>query len=199
MIHTLPELSFGYSALEPYIDAQTMEIHHTKHHQTYIDKLNEALKGHQDLAQKPVEDLLRNLDDIPEDIRTAVRNHGGGHFNHSFFWKILSPEDGEKSNPLNDAIAESFGSFDTFKEEFSNTALARFGSGWAWLVKDAGKLSIISTANQDSPISEGKTPILGLDVWEHAYYLKYQNKRADYIKAFWSIIDWDQVENNFQA
>lgn len=199
MIHTLPELPYAYDALEPHIDAKTMEIHHTKHHQTYIDKLNEALGKYKELQEKPLEALLKDLDSVPQDIRAAVKNHGGGHLNHSFFWKILSPEDGQKSDDLTNAIDNSFGSFEKFKEEFTSAALNRFGSGWAWLVKDGEKLAIISTANQDSPLSEGKTPILGLDVWEHAYYLNYQNKRADYIKAFFNIIDWDQVHKNFVA
>ncbi len=198
MIQVLPKLSFAYNALEPHIDAQTMEIHHTKHHQAYIDKFNTALEKYPDLQEKSLTDLLTNLDSIPEDIRMAVRNHGGGHFNHSFFWQILSPTGGgQPSGALTEAIDKNFGDFTKFQEAFNNTALNRFGSGWAWLVKAMDKLEIISTPNQDSPISEGKTPLLGLDVWEHAYYLKYQNRRIDYVNAFWNIINWVAVDKNF--
>ena len=199
MKHVLPELGYTYDALEPYIDAKTMEIHHTKHHQTYIDKLNAALEGHADLESKTVLELVANLDAIPENIRTAVRNHGGGHANHSFFWKVLGPNQGGKpAGKLAEAIDHTFGSFDTFKEKFEAAAANRFGSGWAWLVKDAdGKLGVDSTANQDSPVMSDKTPLLGLDVWEHAYYLKYQNRRPEYIKAFWNVVNWTQVASNF--
>ncbi len=191
---TLPELPYAYDALEPHIDKETMNIHHTKHHNTYVTKLNAALEGHDDLANKSIEDILANLDAVPENIRTAVRNNGGGHANHSLFWTLLSPNGGgEPSGELADNINSAFGSFDKFKEEFAAAGAGRFGSGWAWLVVNNGNLEITSTPNQDTPISEGKTPILGLDVWEHAYYLKYQNKRPDYIAAFWNVVDWDKV------
>ena len=191
---TLPELPYAYDALEPHIDKETMNIHHTKHHNTYVTKLNDALEGHDDLAGKSIEEILANLDAVPESIRTAVRNNGGGHANHTLFWTLLSPNGGgEPTGELADKINETFGSFDKFKEEFANAAAYRFGSGWAWLVVNNGNLEITSTPNQDTPISEGKTPILGLDVWEHAYYLKYQNKRPDYISAFWNVVNWDKV------
>ena len=199
MLHSLPELKYAYDALEPYIDAKTMEIHHTKHHQAYIDKLNQALDGHADLADKSVVELIANLDALPDYIRTAVRNHGGGHANHSLFWTLIGPPKGfQPEGRLVDALNQTFGSFDAFKEQFEAAAAGRFGSGWAWLSKDAdGKLRIESTANQDSPVLEGRTPILGLDVWEHAYYLKYQNRRAEYIKAFWNVVNWPQVAAYF--
>ncbi|MGN8645492.1 superoxide dismutase SodA [Gracilibacillus sp. HCP3S3_G5_1] len=191
---TLPDLPYAYDALEPHIDKETMNIHHTKHHNTYVTKLNDALEGHDDLANKSIEEILANLDAVPESIRTAVRNNGGGHANHSLFWTLLSPNGGgEPTGELADAINSTFGSFDKFKEEFAAAGAGRFGSGWAWLVVNNGNLEITSTPNQDTPISEGKTPILGLDVWEHAYYLKYQNKRPDYIAAFWNVVDWDKV------
>lgn len=191
---TLPELPYAYDALEPHIDKETMNIHHTKHHNTYVTKLNDALEGHDDLAGKSIEEILANLDAVPESIRTAVRNNGGGHANHTLFWTLLSPNGGgEPTGELADKINETFGSFDKFKEEFANAAANRFGSGWAWLVVNNGNLEITSTPNQDTPISEGKTPILGLDVWEHAYYLNYQNKRPDYISAFWNVVNWDKV------
>lgn len=193
---TLPELPYAYDALEPHIDKETMNIHHTKHHNTYVTKLNAALEGHDDLANKSIEDILANLDQVPENIRTAVRNNGGGHANHSLFWTLLSSNGGgEPSGALADDINNTFSSFDKFKEEFAQAAAGRFGSGWAWLVVNNGNLEITSTPNQDTPISEGKTPILGLDVWEHAYYLKYQNKRPDYIAAFWNVVDWNKVES----
>jgi len=200
MKHVLPELGYAYDALEPYIDAKTMEIHHTKHHQAYIDKLNAALDGHADLQDKTVLELVANLDAVPENIRTAVRNHGGGHANHSLFWKVLGPnQGGQPTGKLAVAVDRDFGSFDAFKEKFEAAAANRFGSGWAWLVKDGdGKLSVDSTANQDSPLMSGKTPLLGLDVWEHAYYLKYQNRRPEYIKAFWNVVNWAQVARNFE-
>ena len=198
MSHNLPELSYAYNALEPYFDAQTMEIHHTKHHQTYVDKLNAALEGHSDLQGKGVEDLLRGLDSVPENIRTAVRNHGGGHFNHSFFWPMLRKET-SYGGGVADAINSSFGSFDTFKEQFSNSAALLFGSGWTWLVWSNNELQIVTTANQDNPLSQGKTPILGIDVWEHAYYLLYQNRRADYLQGFFNVVDWDVVASRFVA
>ncbi|SHN11653.1 superoxide dismutase SodA [Gracilibacillus kekensis] len=191
---TLPDLPYGYDALEPHIDKETMNIHHTKHHNTYVTKLNAALEGHDDLANKSIEDILANLDSVPENIRTAVRNNGGGHANHSLFWTLLSPNGGgAPSGELADQINSAFGSFDKFKEDFAAAGAGRFGSGWAWLVVNNGELEITSTPNQDTPISEGKAPILGLDVWEHAYYLKYQNKRPDYIAAFWNVVDWDKV------
>ncbi|MEC3606004.1 superoxide dismutase SodA [Bacillus glycinifermentans] len=194
MAYKLPELPYAYDALEPHIDKETMNIHHTKHHNTYVTKLNEAVAGKQDLESKSVEELVSNLDAVPEDIRTAVRNNGGGHANHSLFWKLLSPNGGgAPTGELAEAIDKKFGSFDQFKEQFANSAAGRFGSGWAWLVVNNGELEITSTPNQDSPLSEGKTPILGLDVWEHAYYLNYQNRRPDYIKAFWSVVNWDEV------
>ncbi len=198
MTHILPELGYDYDALEPLIDAQTMEIHHTKHHQTYVDKLNAALKGHEDLAALTVNQLIADLDRVPEAIRTAVRNHGGGHSNHSFFWPLLQ-KGGVPAGEVVEAIERDFGGFDPFKAEFSNAAALVFGSGWAWLVSDKGKLSIATTPNQDSPLMTGKTPVLGLDVWEHAYYLKYQNRRPDYIQAFFDIINWDQVNAHFRA
>ena len=198
MSHQLPELSYAYNALEPYIDAQTMEIHHTKHHQAYINKLNAALEGHADLQNKSVEDLLRNLNAVPESIRTAVRNHGGGHFNHSFFWPMLRKET-KFSGKIADAINSRFGGFDKFKDQFSNAAATLFGSGWAWLTWSNNELQIMATPNQDNPISQGKTPILGIDVWEHAYYLKYQNRRPEYISAFFNVINWDKVNEYFKA
>ncbi len=198
MSQNLPELPYAYNALEPYFDAQTMEIHHTKHHQTYVDKLNAALEGHADLQSKSVEDLLRDLNSVPESIRTAVRNHGGGHFNHSFFWPMLRKET-SYGGEVADAINSSFGSFDTFKEQFSNSAALLFGSGWAWLVWSNNELQIVTTANQDNPLSQGKTPILGIDVWEHAYYLKYQNRRPEYVSAYFNVINWDTVNEYFKA
>jgi Fe-Mn family superoxide dismutase len=190
----LPPLPYAYDALEPHIDARTMEIHHTKHHQAYIDNANAALEKHPELASKSVEDLLGNLNAVPEDIRTVIRNHGGGHANHSLFWTVLKAGGGKPSADVAAAIDKSFGSFDAFKTQFETAAKSRFGSGWAWLsVKKDGSLSVTSTPNQDSPISEGLTPILGLDVWEHAYYLKYQNKRPDYVAAFWNVVNWDEV------
>lgn len=198
MAHTLPALPYAYDALEPHIDARTMEIHHTKHHQTYIDKLNAALTKYPELADKPVEDLLKDLNAVPEDIRTAVKNHGGGHYNHSMFWKIMAPNaGGQPSGKLAEMITTKFGSFDKFKEEFNTAAANRFGSGWAWLSIDkAGALIITSSANQDCPLSEGLKPILGLDVWEHAYYLNYQNRRPDYMNAWWNVVNWSEVEKS---
>ncbi|HLR58846.1 MAG TPA: superoxide dismutase [Pseudogracilibacillus sp.] len=195
----LPELPYAYDALEPTIDKETMNIHHTKHHNTYVTNLNAALENHADLQDKSLKDLISDIDALPEDIRTAVRNNGGGHSNHSFFWHVLSPNGG--GNPTGEVakkIDAKFGSFDAFKEEFQKAAATRFGSGWAWLVLNNGELEIMSTPNQDSPLMEGKTPILGLDVWEHAYYLKYQNKRPEYAKNFWNVVNWEQVEDNFK-
>lgn len=190
----LPNLPYAYDALEPTIDTDTMNIHHTKHHNTYVTNLNAALEGHDDLQNKSIEDLISDMDAIPEEIRTAVRNNGGGHANHSLFWQILSPNGGgEPSGELADKITEKFGSLDKFKEEFQQAAATRFGSGWAWLVLNNGELEVMSTPNQDSPIMEGKTPLLGLDVWEHAYYLKYQNRRPEYAQAFWDKVNWEKV------
>lgn len=198
MKHTLPTLTYAYDALEPYIDARTMEIHHTKHHQAYIDKLNAALEDYPELAQKSIESLVENIADIPESIRTAVRNHGGGHANHTFFWSILRPaqdRDNEPTGNLRVAIDKTFGSFDKFKTQFAQAAIGQFGSGWAWLVKDKnGALTVEASANQVSPLMEAKTPLIGLDVWEHAYYLKYQNRRPEYIEAFWAVVNWDEAE-----
>jgi Fe-Mn family superoxide dismutase len=195
MTYQLPDLPYDYSALEPHIDARTMEIHHTKHHKTYVDKLNAAIEGHSDLEYDNVDDLLKNFDKVPEDIKGAVRNHGGGHSNHSLFWTIMGPDGGgEPSGSLASALDDSFGSFKEFRDKFNTAATNHFGSGWAWLVSDGGKLDVISLPNQDSPLITGKTPILGLDVWEHAYYLKYQNKRPDYIEAWWNTINWSGVE-----
>jgi superoxide dismutase, Fe-Mn family len=190
----LPPLPYANDALEPHIDARTMEIHHTKHHQTYIDNANGAIEKHPELASKSVEDLLRDLNAIPEDIRAVIRNHGGGHANHTLFWTVLKAGGSKPSGDVAAGIDKAFGGFDAFKTQFENAAKTRFGSGWAWLsVKKDGALTVTSTANQDSPLSEGLTPILGLDVWEHAYYLKYQNKRPDYVAAFWNIVNWDEV------
>jgi Fe-Mn family superoxide dismutase len=199
MPYQLPKLPYGYDALEPHIDARTMEIHYTKHHQTYINNVNAALEKYPALAEKSVEDLISDLSAIPEDIRTAVRNNGGGHANHSLFWTIMGPKaGGEPKGELADAIQSAFGGFDGFKDQFSKAATGRFGSGWAWLSVDGGgKLILSSTANQDSPLSEGLTPILGLDVWEHAYYLNYQNRRPDYIAAWWNVVNWKQVASNY--
>lgn len=201
MPHTLPKLPYEYNALEPYIDAQTMEIHHTKHHQTYIDKLNAAVEKYPELAEKPVEELLKDLNAVPEDIRTTVRNHGGGHYNHSLFWNMMAPSAGGKpQGEIATAINEKFGSFDDFTKAFTEAATTRFGSGWAWLViTKENTLEIMSTANQDSPISEGKIPLLGLDVWEHAYYLHYNQRRPDYIEAFWNVVNWNEVQKRYET
>lgn len=191
----LPELSYSFDALEPHIDKQTMEIHHGKHHQAYVDNLNKALEGQEEFANKDIEEILKSLDKLPESIRTAVRNNGGGHYNHSLFWDWMSPDGGGKpEGELAKKIDEDLGGFEKFKEEFKKAALGRFGSGWAWLVLDGDKLKVMSTPNQDNPISEDKRPLLGIDVWEHAYYLKYQNKRADYIDSWWNVVDWKKVE-----
>ncbi|PHA01008.1 superoxide dismutase [Bacillus pseudomycoides] len=197
--HELPNLPYAYDALEPHFDKETMNIHHTKHHNTYVTNLNAALEGHAELAEKSIEELVANLNEVPEAIRTAVRNNGGGHANHSLFWTILSPNGGgQPVGELASAIEAKFGSFDAFKDEFAKAGATRFGSGWAWLVINNGELEITSTPNQDNPLMEGKTPILGLDVWEHAYYLHYQNRRPDYIGAFWNIVDWNAVEKRYQ-
>lgn len=197
--HELPNLPYAYDALEPHFDKETMNIHHTKHHNTYITNLNAALEGHVELADKSVEELVANLNEVPEAIRTAVRNNGGGHANHTFFWTILSPNGGgQPVGELATAIEAKFGSFDAFKEEFAKAGATRFGSGWAWLVVNNGELEVTSTPNQDSPLTEGKTPVVGLDVWEHAYYLNYQNRRPDYIGAFWNVVDWNAAEKRYQ-
>ena len=194
MPFTLPPLPYPPDALEPHIDRQTMEIHHEKHHGTYVKNLNAALEKHPDLQSKTIEDLLREINRVPEDIRTAVRNNGGGHANHSMFWQIMAANaGGQPTGPIADSIKSSFGGFDKFKDEFSKVALGRFGSGWAWVLEQDGRLVIDSTANQDSPLMEGKTPVFGLDVWEHAYYLKYQNRRADYIAAWWNVVNWAEI------
>lgn len=200
LAHQLPALPYASNALEPHIDTQTMEIHHGRHHNTYVTNLNNALEGHADLQSKSIEDLISDLNSIPESIRTAVRNNGGGHANHSLFWQILSPNGGgAPSGALADAINNELGGFDKFKEDFAKAGATRFGSGWAWLSVDKNKkLVVSSTPNQDSPIMEGLTPILGLDVWEHAYYLKYQNKRPDYIAAFWNVVNWDEVAKRYE-
>ena len=196
----LPALPYAYDALEPHIDARTMEIHHTKHHQAYIDNANAALEKHPQLASKAVEELLADLNAIPEDIRMVIRNHGGGHANHSLFWTVLKNDGGKPNADIAAAIEKDFGGFDAFKSQFETAAKTRFGSGWAWLsVKKDGKLAVTSTANQDNPVSEGLTPILGLDVWEHAYYLKYQNKRPDYVAAFWNVVNWGEVARRLKA
>jgi len=200
MAHTLPALPYDFGALEPHIDAQTMQIHHDKHHQAYVNNLNAALDKHPEWHNKSLEELLRGINSVPEDIRTAVRNNGGGHHNHSLFWTIMGPKaGGEPSGKLADAIGKAFGDFAKFKEAVATAATTRFGSGWAWLVKAGGKVEIISTANQDSPVMEGKFPVMGLDVWEHAYYLKYQNRRPDYVTAWWNVVNWQEVGRRFDA
>ncbi len=200
MAYSLPDLPYDYAALEPHIDARTMEIHHTKHHKTYVDKLNAAIEGHDNLQYDHVDKLLKNFDAVPENIKGPVRNHGGGHSNHTLFWAIMAPDaGGEPTGEVASAINDAFGSFKEFQEKFNAAATNHFGSGWAWLVLDAGKLDVISLPNQDSPLITGKTPIFGLDVWEHAYYLKYQNKRPDYIEAWWNVVNWDEVNNRLTA
>jgi Fe-Mn family superoxide dismutase len=199
MSHQLPALPYDFAALEPHIDAQTMQIHHGKHHAAYVNNLNAALEKHADLQSKSAEDLIKNLSAIPEDIRGAVRNNGGGHVNHTMFWQIMGPgKGGAPTGPIGDAIKGAFGSFETFKEQMNKGGVSRFGSGWVWLVSAGGKLAIESTANQDNPMSDGKTPIFGIDVWEHAYYLKYQNRRPDYLGAWWNVINWDEVNKRFK-
>jgi len=206
MAYELPDLPYGFDALEPHIDTTTMQIHHGKHHNTYVTKLNGAIENHPELADKPVEDLISNIGALPSDIQTAVRNNGGGHANHSMFWEIMGPNGGgEPGDALADAIGQEWGSFDKFKEAFANAAVGRFGSGWAWLIVDAGgNLKITSTPNQDSPLMQDVapdpgTPVLGLDVWEHAYYLNYQNRRPDYIEAWWNVVNWDEVAKRYDA
>ncbi len=200
MAHEVPALSYSFDALEPHIDAQTMEIHHDRHHAAYVGNLNSALEKHPDLQLKTVEELIADLSAIPDDIRGAVRNNGGGHANHTLFWTIMSPDGGgEPSGSLADAIADAFGSLDDLKSKLSSAAVGQFGSGWGWLSVDGGKLVVESTPNQDSPLSQGRTPILGVDVWEHAYYLNYQNRRPDYVNAWWNVVDWSEVARRFEA
>ena len=197
MAFELPKLPYDYDALEPYIDKETMTIHHDKHHNTYVTKLNSAIEG-TDLESKSIEEIVANLDSVPSDIQTAVRNNGGGHLNHSLFWEMMTPNSKEEGTVI-DEIKKQWGSLDKFKEEFADAAAGRFGSGWAWLVVNNGKLEITSTPNQDNPITEGKTPILGIDVWEHAYYLKYQNARPEYIKQFWNVVNWEKVDELYNT
>ncbi|CAN5629344.1 superoxide dismutase SodA [soil metagenome] len=200
MAHQLPDLPYPHNALEPHIDERTMQIHHGKHHNTYVTNLNNALEGHSDLQNKSAEELIKDLDSLPEGIRTAVRNNGGGHVNHSMFWQIMSPNGGgQPSGELADAINQAFGSFDEFKAKFKAAAVGQFGSGWAWLgLNSSGDLHVHGTPNQDNPIMQGHKPIMGIDVWEHAYYLKYQNVRPDYIDAWWNVVDWDKVNENYK-
>jgi Fe-Mn family superoxide dismutase len=197
-MHEVPPLPYAFDALEPHIDAKTMEIHHDKHHAAYVTNLNKALDGHPDLQGKSVEDLLRGIDSVPEAIRTAVRNHGGGHANHTLFWQVMGPQaGGAPSGDLGSAIQQAFGSFEGFKEKLTNAATGQFGSGWGWLVASGGKLEVIARPNQDSPLMEGKVPLLGVDVWEHAYYLKYQNRRPDYLAAWWNTVNWQAVTDRY--
>jgi Fe-Mn family superoxide dismutase len=199
MAHTLPPLPYAFDALEPHIDKQTMEIHHGKHHAAYVNNLNAALEKHPDLQSKSVEDLIRSINTVPEDIRTAVRNNGGGHVNHTMFWQIMGPTaGGAPTGAIADALTSAFGSFDAFKEQFGKAGVGRFGSGWAWVIDNGGKLAIESTPNQDNPIMEGKKAVFGLDVWEHAYYLKYQNRRPDYIAAWWNVVNWAEVNKRLR-
>ena len=199
MAHEVPPLPYDYNALEPHIDEQTMRIHHDKHHAAYVTNLNAALEKHPELQQKSIGDLLKSINSVPEDIRTAVRNNGGGHANHTMFWEIMGPGNGgAPAGALGDAINSTFGDFETFKKQVNDAGVKRFGSGWAWLIDAGGKLVIESTANQDSPLMEGKKPILGVDVWEHAYYLKYQNRRPDYLAAWWNVVNWDAVAKRFK-
>ena len=200
MAHSLPPLPYDYNALEPHIDEQTMRIHHDKHHGAYVNNLNAALEKHPELQNRSAEDLLKSINSIPDDIRTAVRNNGGGHVNHTMFWEIMGPgKGGAPTGAIADAITSTFGSFETFKTQINDAGAKRFGSGWAWLVDVGGKLAIESTANQDSPLMEGKRPIMGVDVWEHAYYLKYQNRRPDYLAAWWNVVNWDAINKRFRA
>ena len=200
MAYTLPDLPYPKDALEPHIDAKTMEIHHDKHHAAYVNNLNAAIEKHPELGKSSAEELISNLKNVPEDIRAAVRNNGGGHVNHSMFWKLMKKGGGKPAGDLGKAINESFGGFEQFQAKFEDAGIKRFGSGWTWLVlNSAGKLEIVSFANQDNPLMEGQRPILGCDVWEHAYYLKYQNRRADYLKAWWNVVNWDEAEKNYKA
>ena len=197
MAHEVPPLPYDYAALEPYIDTETMHLHHDKHHQAYVNNLNAAIEKHPDLGKHSAEDLLRNLNSVPEDVRTTIRNNGGGHVNHSMFWTIMKPKGGgAPTGPIAEQITKYFGSFDDFKKQFNDAATKQFGSGWGWLIWD-GKLKIVTSANQDSPLSQGHFPILGNDVWEHAYYLKYQNKRPDYLAAWWNTVNWDEINKRF--
>ena len=199
MAHSLPPLPYDYNALEPHIDEQTMRIHHDKHHAAYVNNLNAALEKHPELANKSVEDLVKGVNSVPDDIRAAVRNNGGGHINHTMFWEIMGPgKGGAPTGTIGDAIKSTFGDFEKFKTQMNDAGAKRFGSGWAWLLDVGGKLVIESTANQDSPLMEGKKPILGIDVWEHAYYLKYQNRRPDYLAAWWNVVNWDAVNKRFK-
>ena len=199
MAYEVPDLPYDYDALEPHIDEATMKVHHDKHHQAYVDKVNAALEG-TDFADKDIEEVIANLGDVPEDKRGPVRNNGGGHLNHTLFWESMSPDGGgEPEGALADAINDAFGSFDDFKTEMKDAGVGQFGSGWAWLVHDGSGLAVVSTPNQDNPVTDGKTPLLGVDVWEHAYYLKYQNKRPDYIDAWWNTVDWSKVSERFEA
>ncbi len=201
MAHVLPQLRYPYDALEPHIDARTMEIHHSKHHATYVNNLNNAVEGYPDLRDKPIDEVLADLASVPEPIRTAVRNHGGGHANHALFWSVMGPgKGGLPGGALGKAIDKSFGSFAAFKDQFSKAAVTHFGSGWAWLVlKDGGALEVLSTANQDTPLSMRLKPLLTIDVWEHAYYLNYQNRRAEFVAAWWNVVDWDEVSRRFES
>lgn len=199
MTFQLPDLPYAYNALEPHLDEETMRIHHDKHHGTYVEKLNAALEKYPDLQNKTIEELLKGIDSLPQDIQTPVQNNGGGHFNHTLFWELMTPGGAkEPERTLKEAINKTFDDFTSFKEQFAQAGVSRFGSGWAWLVFDGGKLDIISTPNQDNPLMEDKVIILGLDVWEHSYYIKYQNKRADYINAWWNVVNWTKVDDNFQ-
>lgn len=199
MTYKLPDLPYAYDALEPHIDEETMKLHHDKHHNTYVENVNKALEGHDDLQNLSIEELVAKLDEVPEDIRTAVRNNGGGHANHSLFWEIMSPNGGgEPAGELADAINENFGSLDNLKDEVKTAATGQFGSGWGWLVVENGELKVVNTPNQDSPLTDGQTPILGVDVWEHAYYLNYQNKRPAYVDAFWEVVNWDEVARRYE-
>jgi Fe-Mn family superoxide dismutase len=200
MPFTLPPLPYAFNALEPHIDAKTMEIHHGKHHQTYVNNLNAALEKAPDWQNKPIDDLISDIDRLPQSVRAAVRNNGGGHWNHSMFWQLMSPNGGgEPQGDVAQALTDTFGGFANFKEQFATAATGRFGSGWAWLINDRRRLSVMSTANQDNPVMEGKHVLLGLDVWEHAYYLKYQNRRPDYIAAWWNVVNWEEVNRRFSA
>jgi Fe-Mn family superoxide dismutase len=200
MAHALPPLPYAHDALEPHIDKQTMEIHHGKHHAAYVNNLNAALEKHPELQSKSVEDLIKGIGSVPEDIRTAVRNNGGGHANHAMFWQIMAPNaGGAPTGAIADAINGAFSTFDAFKEQFGKAAVGRFGSGWVWVVDNGGKIAIESTANQDSPLMEGKKPVFGVDVWEHAYYLKYQNRRPDYVSAWWNVANWAEINRRLQG
>lgn len=199
MAHQLPQLPYDYAALEPVIDATTMHLHHDKHHQGYVNNLNAAIEKHPELGKHSAEDLLRNLNTVPEDVRTAVRNNGGGHVNHTMFWQIMKPQGGgEPTGKIADQIKKDFGSFEDFKKQFNEKTAKQFGSGWGWLIRDGSKLTIVTTANQDSPLLQGHFPILGNDVWEHAYYLKYQNKRGDYLAAWWNVVNWEEINKRFE-